>query len=40
MHLALRDVEVDAVKGNDLAKAFRDPARPDRKRSVWPIFGR
>jgi hypothetical protein len=34
MHLALGNVEVDAVKGDDFAKAFRDPARPDRKRSM------
>jgi hypothetical protein len=38
MHLALRDVEVDAVKGDDLAKGFADPARPNRKRFVPPIF--
>jgi hypothetical protein len=27
MHLAFRDIEVDAVKGDDLAKGFGDPAR-------------
>jgi hypothetical protein len=32
MHLALRDVEVDAVKGDDLAKGFADPARTNCKR--------
>jgi hypothetical protein len=39
MHLAGRDVEVDAVKGDDVAEGFTDPARPDRKRFVVPIFG-
>jgi hypothetical protein len=39
MHLAVRDVEVNAVKGDDLAKALADPARPNRKRLVQPIFG-
>jgi hypothetical protein len=32
MHLALRDVEVDAVEGDDLAKGFADPARANGKR--------
>jgi hypothetical protein len=32
VHLALRDVEVDAVEGDDLAKAFADPARTNGKR--------
>jgi hypothetical protein len=27
MHLALRDVEVDAIEGDDLAKGLADPAR-------------
>ena len=39
MHLALRDVEVDAVKGDDLAKGFADPARPNGKRFRHPTFG-
>jgi hypothetical protein len=29
MDLALRDVEVHAVKGDDVAKGFADPARTD-----------
>jgi hypothetical protein len=33
MHLALRDVEVDTVKGDDLAKGLADPARPRGKRT-------
>jgi hypothetical protein len=32
MHLACRDIEVDPVKGNDLAKGLGDPARTDYKR--------
>jgi hypothetical protein len=32
MHPALRDVEVDAVEGDDLAKGLADPARANRKR--------
>jgi hypothetical protein len=32
MHVALRDVEVDAVEGDDLAKGLADPARTNGKR--------
>jgi hypothetical protein len=32
MHLALPDVEVDAVKGDDLAKGLADPARTNSER--------
>jgi hypothetical protein len=29
MHFTFRDVEIDAVEGDDLAKRFADPARPN-----------
>jgi hypothetical protein len=32
MHLALRDVEVDAVEGDDLAEGLADPAPTNRER--------
>jgi hypothetical protein len=31
MYLALCDVEVDAIKGDDLAKGLADPARANGK---------
>jgi hypothetical protein len=38
MDLALRDAEIDAIKGDDLAKGLADPARangaPDVRRAV------
>jgi hypothetical protein len=39
VHLALRDVEVDAVEGVDLAERLADPARTNGKRrrpAGWP----
>jgi hypothetical protein len=39
MYLALRDLEVDAVKGDDLAEGFSDPTGPNGKRFMPPIFG-
>jgi hypothetical protein len=32
MHLARRDVEVDVVKSDDLAKGLADPARANSRR--------
>jgi hypothetical protein len=32
MHLALGDVEVDAVEGDDVAKGLADRARPNGER--------
>jgi hypothetical protein len=34
MRLAFRDVEVDAVEGDDLAEGFRDPARTNCEPSI------
>jgi hypothetical protein len=31
VHLALRDLEVDAVEGDDLAEGLADPARANGK---------
>jgi hypothetical protein len=31
MHLAGRDVEIDAVEGDDVAKAFAERARANRR---------
>jgi hypothetical protein len=43
MHLALRDVEIDAVEGDDLAERLADPARadgaPDVRRAVALLRG-
>ena len=39
VHLALRDVEIDTVEGDDLAKGLADPARPHGERFVSPILG-
>jgi hypothetical protein len=32
VHLARRDVEVDAVEGDDVAERLPDPARTNRER--------
>ena len=36
----LTSVEIDAVKGDDVAEEFPDPAGPDGERVMWPIFQR
>jgi hypothetical protein len=36
VHLALRDVEIDAVERDDLAERLAEPARTDRKPSRRP----
>jgi hypothetical protein len=36
MNPAFRDVEVDAVEGDDLTEGLADPAGTDRKRERWP----
>jgi hypothetical protein len=36
MHLALRDVEVDTVEGNDLAEVLAQAARTDGRPAGYP----